>query len=151
MQGRRALFPQGFHCSGMPIKAAADKLVREIELFGENFERYSEEDEDLEADSTNAAPGNPEAKTDLSKFAGSKSKVAAKSGQVKYQFQVRFPFLFQCRAAMCLPGPRLDLVVSGPAHHGDQEVRRSHILDHLLPCRVQIRYVWIAECSQACD
>lgn len=26
MEGRRALLPQGFHCTGMPIKAAAGML-----------------------------------------------------------------------------------------------------------------------------
>src|SRR5437764_677200 len=36
MQGKRVLMPQGYHCTGMPIKAAADKLVREIEMFGKN-------------------------------------------------------------------------------------------------------------------
>jgi leucyl-tRNA synthetase len=30
MQGKRALFPLGFHCTGMPIKACADKLKRSI-------------------------------------------------------------------------------------------------------------------------
>lgn len=28
------LFPFGFHCTGMPIKACADKLKREMEQFG---------------------------------------------------------------------------------------------------------------------
>ena len=28
------LFPFGFHCTGMPIKACADKLKREIDEFG---------------------------------------------------------------------------------------------------------------------
>ena len=32
--GRRVLFPQGFHCTGMPIKACADKLDREISTYG---------------------------------------------------------------------------------------------------------------------
>jgi leucyl-tRNA synthetase len=34
MRGRRALFPFGFHCTGMPIKACADKLAREMHDFG---------------------------------------------------------------------------------------------------------------------
>ena len=37
MLGKNVLFPMGFHCTGMPIKAAADKIKREIELFGTDF------------------------------------------------------------------------------------------------------------------
>lgn len=34
LKGKRALFPFGFHCTGMPIKACADKLKREMEMYG---------------------------------------------------------------------------------------------------------------------
>lgn len=34
LKGKKCLFPLGFHCTGMPIKACADKLKREIETFG---------------------------------------------------------------------------------------------------------------------
>ena len=34
MQGKRALFPFGFHCTGMPIKACADKLKNEYARYG---------------------------------------------------------------------------------------------------------------------
>lgn len=34
LKGKKVLFPFGFHCTGMPIKACADKLKREIETFG---------------------------------------------------------------------------------------------------------------------
>lgn len=108
MEGRRALLPQGFHCTGMPIKAAADKLKREVELFGQNFEGADVEEAlalrpaahagDAEAEAEVPAPAAPAAptpeaasavKTDMSKFSSNKSKAVAKSGKAKYQFQVK--------------------------------------------------------------
>ncbi|CEI98029.1 Putative Leucyl-tRNA synthetase [Rhizopus microsporus] len=71
MKGKRALLPQGFHCTGMPIKACADKLAREIEMFGKNFEKYDESKEEATEANKNV-----------------KSKVAAKTGNVTYQFQI---------------------------------------------------------------
>lgn len=47
MNGKRALFPLGFHCTGMPIKAAADK-IKEIELFGSDFANAPSEEEQAE-------------------------------------------------------------------------------------------------------
>ncbi len=69
MKGKQALFPFGYHCTGMPIKASADKIKREVEQFGPMFEGYSEED---------AADGPVK----------QKSKVAAKTGGLRYQFQI---------------------------------------------------------------
>jgi leucyl-tRNA synthetase len=85
MQGKRALFPLGFHCTGMPIKACADKLVDEVKMFGKNFERYQEEKV--------GTPDEPPAptqdlKVDPTKFSGKKSKAAAKTVKMKYQFQI---------------------------------------------------------------
>ncbi|KAJ6711259.1 hypothetical protein OIU79_007663 [Salix purpurea] len=34
LNGANVLLPFGFHCTGMPIKASADKLAREIQKFG---------------------------------------------------------------------------------------------------------------------
>lgn len=34
LKGKKALFPFGFHCTGMPIKACADRLAREMREFG---------------------------------------------------------------------------------------------------------------------
>lgn len=84
MLGKRALFPLGFHCTGMPIKACADKLVREIEQFGTLFnENVPAEDEaPVEVAKPKAA------KEDVSKFKATKSKAAAKQGRGKYQFEI---------------------------------------------------------------
>ncbi|KAF5392068.1 hypothetical protein D9757_003334 [Collybiopsis confluens] len=82
MLGKRVLFPHGFHVTGLPIKASADKLVREIELFGENFERFVEPP--LEQDEP--APAQGAATADKSK--AKKGKIATKSSGHKYQFQI---------------------------------------------------------------
>lgn len=85
MQGKRALFPQGFHCTGMAIKACADKIAREVEMFGQNFEGYKEEDAAAELPAPTATDTT---KTDLGKFTSKKGKQAAKSVKAKYQFQI---------------------------------------------------------------
>lgn len=83
LQGKTALFPMGFHCTGMPIKACADKLTKEIGMFGQNFENYKEEAEEEPAAPKEAAP-----KADPTKFKATKGKVAAKNIKAKYQFQI---------------------------------------------------------------
>ncbi|KAG9757494.1 leucyl-tRNA synthetase, partial [Aureobasidium melanogenum] len=85
MEGKRALFPQGYHCTGMPIKSCADKLAREMEMFGKNFENYKEEDADEDAV---PAPTQETTKADITKFGAKKSKAAAKAVSMKYQFQI---------------------------------------------------------------
>lgn len=34
LKGKNALFPFGFHCTGMPIQASANKLKLELETYG---------------------------------------------------------------------------------------------------------------------
>jgi leucyl-tRNA synthetase len=70
LRGKKAIWPFGFHCTGMPIKAAADKLRGEIENFGlpPVFPKVEE--------ATGGALG------------GKHSKVQAKTGGVKYQWQI---------------------------------------------------------------
>lgn len=101
MKGLRALYPQGYHCTGMPIKACADKLVREIEMFGQEFERCPLDEvappkveENHKPGEANGAPPPPApvqetTKEDVTKFTAKKSKAAAKVNvNLKYQFQI---------------------------------------------------------------
>ncbi|KAF9977010.1 cytosolic leucyl tRNA synthetase, partial [Modicella reniformis] len=86
LQGRRALFPLGWHCTGMPIRACADKLSREMEMFGKDFVIPEEPEEDPEIERLNLME---EAKNvDPTKIVAKKSKVAAKNTGLKYQFQI---------------------------------------------------------------
>lgn len=84
MQGKRALFPMGYHCTGMAVKACADKLVNEVRMFGQNFERYTEEN------APELKVSKPAATTheDVTKFTSKKGKTAAKSVKMRYQFQI---------------------------------------------------------------
>ena len=84
--GQRVLFPQGFHCTGMPIKACADKLVNEISMFGRDFQGYKAEESVVEEKP--AAEAKPAAKEDPTKFKATKGKTAAKTVKMKYQFQI---------------------------------------------------------------
>ncbi|KAG1663339.1 hypothetical protein FOA52_004101 [Chlamydomonas sp. UWO 241] len=82
--GKRVLFPQGFHCTGMPIKACADRLDRELTKFGNPPVFPAEEDEPSAP--VEAAPA--EVKTDPTKFTSKKSKAGAKKGAGSYQYQI---------------------------------------------------------------
>ncbi|CAD6237682.1 GSCOCG00008299001-RA-CDS [Cotesia congregata] len=79
--GKKVLFPFGFHCTGMPIKACADKLMREMQVFGypPNFPDQKEEVTTIE-DATAAIIKD--------KSKGKKSKAVAKAGTAKYQWQI---------------------------------------------------------------
>ncbi|KAH7103714.1 leucyl-tRNA synthetase [Auriculariales sp. MPI-PUGE-AT-0066] len=76
MLGKRALFPVGYHCTGLPIKASADKLVREMAMFGDNFERHSQ-------DAAEEPAPAPAATT-----TATSDNIAAKSTGLKYQFEI---------------------------------------------------------------
>jgi len=80
MRGKHVLFPFGFHCTGMPIKAAADKINRECTLYGvpPQFPEEVKVEEKVEE----KAEGDP------GKFKGKKTKVAAKSGTETYQWNI---------------------------------------------------------------
>ncbi|XP_034473062.1 leucine--tRNA ligase, cytoplasmic [Drosophila innubila] len=81
LKGRRVLWPFGFHCTGMPIKACADKLARELEQFGYP-PKFPEVQEEVPA----VTETQSEVPKDKSK--GKKSKAVAKTGTAKYQWQI---------------------------------------------------------------
>ncbi|GJF00478.1 leucine-tRNA ligase [Phanerochaete sordida] len=88
MLGKRVLFPHGFHCTGMPIKAAADKIVREMEMFGPDFEKFSAQEESANPH-PHAAPTATEDDPATNRVdKAKKGKVAAKATGLQYQFQI---------------------------------------------------------------
>lgn len=108
MQGKRVLFPLGFHCTGMPIKACADKLVDDVRAFGQNFENYKEPDaEEAKVDGPAPAPTQAQTKEDVTKFSSKKGKAAAKTVKLKHQFQIM----------LALGIPREDIHKFSDAHY----------------------------------
>jgi len=81
LKGKKCLFPFGFHVTGMPIKACADKIKREIETYG--FPpQFPQESEVVEEKTKSDEPIIKD------KSKGKKSKAAAKQGTGKYQWQI---------------------------------------------------------------
>jgi leucyl-tRNA synthetase len=79
--GKRVLFPHGFHVTGMPIKASADKIIREMEMFGPDFDKFHKEIlEEKEK------PSSPNISAAVGK--ATKGKIAAKATGHTYQFQI---------------------------------------------------------------
>lgn len=79
LKGRNVLFPLGFHCTGMPIKACADKLKRDMELYGYPPTFPTEEAVEVEVE-RDVVPKD--------KSKGKKSKAVAKTGGGKFQWQI---------------------------------------------------------------
>ncbi|TAQ85897.1 hypothetical protein B7494_g5788 [Chlorociboria aeruginascens] len=128
-QGKRTLYPQGYHGTGMPIKACADKLVNEMKMFGKDFEGWEETDViDEEVISTKA-------KEDVTKFSNAKkSKAALKSAKTKYQFQVM----------LSLGIPQSEIHKFGDAHYWLKffpQLWRQHLIE--LGCSIDWRRSFI--------
>lgn len=81
LKGKQVLFPFGFHCTGMPIKACADKLKREMEAYGcpPVFPK-EEEVVGVVQEERDVVPKD--------KSKGKKSKAVAKTGSAKFQWQI---------------------------------------------------------------
>ncbi|XP_072383569.1 leucine--tRNA ligase, cytoplasmic [Diabrotica undecimpunctata] len=79
LKGKKVQFPFGFHCTGMPIKACADKLKREMELYG-NPPKFPEVEEEVKEDEKDGIPKD--------KSKSKKSKAVAKAGPGKFQWQI---------------------------------------------------------------
>lgn len=114
MLGKRALVPTGWHATGMPIKAAADKLIRELERFGQDLERFedapngaasgetsppveslqgaagapSKESGGTSSVTPSAAPKPDGLGEPADKAKATKGKIQAKSTGLTYQFQI---------------------------------------------------------------
>ena len=80
LKGKKVLFPFGFHCTGMPISAAAKKLKRELEGDDANQPTQKLDINETTAINTTKIPDG--------KFTSKKSKTAKKTGTAKSQSEI---------------------------------------------------------------
>ncbi|KAK6272390.1 hypothetical protein POUND7_009473 [Theobroma cacao] len=90
LRGANVLLPFAFHCSGMPIKASADKLAREIERYGNPPTFPSTINEQIQGLEPETEEKEKESQTILNKFKikGKRSKVASKAGNEIFQWEI---------------------------------------------------------------
>jgi len=81
LKGKKCLFPFGFHVTGMPIKACADKIKREMEQFGVPPVFPPPEE-------TQPEEQKREEPVVKDKSKGKKSKAVAKTGNYTYQWNI---------------------------------------------------------------
>lgn len=85
LQGYNVLFPFGFHCTGMPIQAAANKLKDELATFG-NPPQFPEAVEDV-AKKVEEVSVEKQVAALAKKGKAKKAKVASKSAGTSYQWK----------------------------------------------------------------
>lgn len=93
LRGKQVLFPFAFHCTGMPIKACADKLAREVAEFGNPpvFPKSKEVDTSVAPPAAAEAPAAVQQEAERAepeKFKSKKSKAVAKGGGAKFQWEI---------------------------------------------------------------
>ena len=96
--GKHTLFPFGFHCTGMPILACAQKLQKEVQRFGNppvfpsavEPEPEAEEEEATpeEAAPATEAPAEGAAEAPKEKKRKKKGKLAGKASKETYQWNI---------------------------------------------------------------
>ncbi|KAG8478913.1 hypothetical protein CXB51_028769 [Gossypium anomalum] len=91
LRGANVLLPFAFHCTGMPIKASADKLAREIQQFG-NPPTFPHEVVEEEPNPKEESDPNEGDNVVPDKFKGKKSKAASKSSGQMFQWEIMRSF-----------------------------------------------------------
>lgn len=82
MKNIKCLYPFGFHCTGMPIQTCANKLAKEMDVYGVPPIFPVEE---LES----ASDANPNVASEpVDKSKGKKGKAASKASKEKYQWDI---------------------------------------------------------------
>ncbi len=106
-KGKKVLFPFGYHCTGMPIKAAADKLKKEMDTFG-------------------CPPVFPEAEGTATQQV-KHSKVAVKTGGAKYQWEIMKSIGVSEEEIPKFANPTYWMTYFPPACHEDVEKFGLHV------------------------
>lgn len=84
--GKNVLFPFGFHCTGMPIQAAANKLKKELAMYGNP--PVFPEPEEVANELKNASLEEQSAESQIAaKSKGKRSKLASKGMDKKKTYQ----------------------------------------------------------------
>ena len=87
--GKNVLFPFGFHCTGMPIQAAANKLKKELETYGNPPVFPDPEEEKLAEHMDKATVEEQSAESQIAaKSKGKRTKLASKGMLKTYQYNI---------------------------------------------------------------